>query len=253
MITEQLYYILLYIWIGLAIVIFPILLSITVPYGRHSSNTWGPTINNRFGWIIMELPVIVIFTTLLFAGNAPKSIPVYVMYGLFMVHYINRIFVFPFKIASKPKSMPLVIAILAIFFNLFNGFFNGYWFGYLNPGYSDSYLYDPKFIIGLVVFFIGMYINIKSDNKLISLRKGGGKGYFIPKGGLFNYISSPNLFGEIIEWIGWAIMCWCLPSASFAIWTMANLIPRAINHHQWYHSKFDNYPKDRKAIFPKLL
>ncbi|PLX08095.1 MAG: hypothetical protein C0598_12580 [Marinilabiliales bacterium] len=98
-----------------------------------------------------------------------------------------------------------------------------------------------------------MYINIKADNKLLSLRSGGKKGYFIPRGWLFNYISSPNLFGEIIEWTGWAIMCWCLPSFSFAIWTFANLVPRALDHHRWYKRRFENYPEKRKAVFPYVM
>jgi len=36
MIPETLYYKLLYVWIALAVAIFPVLLRITVPYGRHS-------------------------------------------------------------------------------------------------------------------------------------------------------------------------------------------------------------------------
>ncbi len=253
MITESLFNALLYIWIGLAIVIFPVLLKIIVPYGRHTSNSWGPKINNRVGWILMELPVIIVFTWLLFSGDATKTLPVYIFYGLFMIHYLNRIFIFPFKMKSKPNQMPWVIILLAICFNVFNGFFNGYWFGYLTPEYSMSWFYDPRFIIGLLLFLVGMYINITSDNKLINLRKGGKKGYFIPYGGLFNSVSSPNLLGEIIEWLGWATMCWCLPSFSFALWTMANLIPRAVDHHRWYHHRFSDYPKDRKAIIPNVL
>lgn len=34
--------------------------------------------------------------------------------------------------------------------------------------------------------------------------------------------------GEIIEWIGFAVACWSLPAAAFAIYTIANLAPRAI-------------------------
>jgi hypothetical protein len=48
-------------------------------------------------------------------------------------------------------------------------------------------------------------------------------------------------------------MCWSLPAFSFAVWTFANLVPRAINHHQWYHEKFEDYPENRKAVIPFLL
>jgi 3-oxo-5-alpha-steroid 4-dehydrogenase 1 len=98
-----------------------------------------------------------------------------------------------------------------------------------------------------------MGINLKSDAILIGLRKKGEKNYQIPKGFLFDFISSPNLFGEIIEWTGFAIMAWNLPALSFAIWTFANLVPRSLNHHNWYKENFPDYPKNRKAVFPYLF
>jgi 3-oxo-5-alpha-steroid 4-dehydrogenase 1 len=95
-----------------------------------------------------------------------------------------------------------------------------------------------------------MLINWKSDTILINLRKKGDTGYYIPKGFLFEYISSPNLFGEIVEWSGFAIMAWNLPALTFLVWTFANLVPRSKNHHDWLLKKFPNYPKDRKRVFP---
>ena len=145
------------------------------------------------------------------------------------------------------------IVVFGIFFNVANGFFNGYWFGYLSPVYDLSWLYDWRFILGIILFVTGFIINIRSDQKLIGLRKGGKTGYYIPYGGLFKYVSSPNLFGEMIEWLGWAMMSWCLPAFSFALWTMVNLLPRAIDHHRWYIRRFKDYPKDRKAVIPFLV
>ena len=57
----------------------------------------------------------------------------------------------------------------------------------------------------------------------------------------------------MIEWIGWAILTWSLAGAAFAIYTIANLLPRALQHHRWYKSQFADYPADRKAIIPYLL
>ena len=252
--TQNLFFNLLYFWMALAFIVFPIMLKVTVPYGRHTTTTWGPTLRNKWGWFIMELPVLLIFSWLFFHGTVEKTWPVYLFYALFILHYFNRVFIYPFRLKENGKRMPWLIVLLALFFNFANGFFNGYWFGTLSQGYyPDSWGSDPRFIVGLVVFFVGMYINQKSDNKLLGLRKGGNKGYYIPYGFLFNYVSSPNLLGEIIEWAGWAIMSWSLPSFSFALWTAANLIPRAIDHHRWYRKKFPDYPKERKALFPAIL
>ena len=111
---------------------------------------------------------------------------------------------------------------------------------------------NTNFIIGLGVFTIGLIINLKSDNILLALKR-ENKGYQIPKGFMFEYITSPNYFGEILEWIGFAIMTWCLPGFIFALWTVCNLFPRAISHHKWYQRKFIHYPEDRKAIIPFIL
>ena len=147
----------------------------------------------------------------------------------------------------------LLIALSAIFFNSMNAGLNGYYLGQFGHTYTLDWLLDFRFIIGLSLFIIGAVINIQSDNILLNLRTPTEQGYKIPRGGLFQYISCPNHFGELIEWIGFAILCWNLPALSFAIWTIANLVPRALAHHQWYQTHFPDYPKDRKAVFPFLL
>ena len=149
--------------------------------------------------------------------------------------------------------MPVTIVISAFFFNLINAYINGYWLGSLAVKYNISWISDPRFIAGCLLFIYGMLINLRSDNLLIHLRKPGGTGYTIPVKGLFAYISCPNHFGEIIEWSGFAIMTWSLPGLSFALWTMVNLIPRALQHHRWYKEKFADYPPERKAVIPFIL
>jgi len=70
------------------------------------------------------------------------------------------------------------------------------------------------FIAGLLVFITGMIINLWADSVLLSLRR-ENEGYKIPRGGLFEYVSCPNYFGEIVEWLGWALMTWSLAGFSF--------------------------------------
>ena len=143
--------------------------------------------------------------------------------------------------------------IFAMFFNLINGFLNGYWFGKLSPSYHDIWFIDPRFIGGGILFISGFAINQYHDRILIGLRKMTSNGYKIPFGGLFKFISCPNFLGEIIEWAGFALMTWCLPALSFFIWTMVNLIPRSLDHHKWYRRTFQDYPKNRRAVFPFFL
>ncbi len=253
MMLEKYFYIALYIWIGFALVLIPLVLKVTAPYGRHTKTTWGPVINNKAGWILMELPALAVFIYFYLSGPVEQSGITWFFFTLWVLHYSNRVLIFPLRIKTKKKKMPLAIILFAFIFNLFNGFFNGYYFGYLVETYAISWLYDPRFIIGVIMFFGGMYINLSSDEKLIGLRKSTNGNYSIPHGGMFRYISCPNFFGEIIEWTGFAILTWCLPAASFAIWSAVNLIPRALDHHKWYRKKFEDYPEKRKAIIPYLF
>jgi steroid 5-alpha reductase family enzyme len=77
-----------------------------------------------------------------------------------------------------------------------------------------------------------MVVNIHSDEILRGLRKQNESGYKIPFGGLFEFVSGANFFGEIVEWIGYALFAWTLTALAFAMFTLANLIPRAIDHHK---------------------
>lgn len=108
-------------------------------------------------------------------------------------------------------------------------------------------------MIGLVVFVSGMAVNIWSDSVLVGLKSGGGGGYKVPRGGWFEMVSCPNYFGEILEWLGWAVMTWSWVGFGFFLYTCANLVPRARANHQWYLEKFkEDYPKGRKAVIPFL-
>ena len=53
-------------------------------------------------------------------------------------------------------------------------------------------------------------------------------------GFLFEYVSGANFLGEIVEWIGFHVACYNLPSLAFAVFTLCNIGPRAFHHHRWH-------------------
>ncbi len=244
---------LVWLWTVIALIVFLALQFVTAPYGRHSTKKWGLTIPDRVGWFIMEVPALIVFFYFIFTGTAEKNVTVWIVAALYVIHYVNRAVIFPWRIRVRGKKMPLVIALMAVFFNLVNAGFLGYYTGSLNTHFTVTWLKDPHFIAGLIIFITGMAINISTDEKLIHLRKKKSDGYEIPRGGFFEKVSCPNFFGEIIEWGGYAILCWSLPAFSFFIWTFCNLVPRALSHHKWYQKNFPDYPKERKALFPYIL
>ncbi len=200
----------------------------------------------------MEMPSLLIMLYFLVCGTNSFHSYVWILFSLWIFHYANRTLVYPFRIKSTPKKIPVFIVINAIVFNLMNAGLNGYYLSQLASvnDYNSDWLQSPQFIIGFILFATGLFINWRSDSILINLRAPGETGYKVPNGFWFKYISSPNLFGEIIEWSGFALMAWNLPAFTFMVWTFANLVPRAKNHHDWYKKQFPGYPSERKIIFP---
>ena len=237
------------IWIIIGIGAFVLLQFITAPYGRHHRLGWGIQVANRLGWLLMEAPSFMIILYFLLKSNqSPYAIFLSV---LWLIHYFNRTFIYPFRIRTKGKKMPLIIVLSAILFNTVNAGLNGYYLAFIE-NYSTDLFESYRFYIGILLFVLGFFINQKSDHILIHLRKPDETDYKIPFGFLFNYVSCPNLLGEIIQWSGFVILAGNLPSLSFLVWTLANLIPRAKKHHHWYLQKFENYPPKRKILFPKI-
>jgi protein-S-isoprenylcysteine O-methyltransferase Ste14 len=250
-ISPQQYTIFAWIWIAIAAMVFILLLFVTAPYGRHTKSTWGPLINNKWGWFLMEITLIIVLAFFIYTGVNNQSLVNWIIIGLISFHYLNRSIVFPLRIRTGHKKMPIVIMMMGIFFNVVNGFLFGYFLGNFKV-YTIEWIHTLPFILGILIFLAGTIINWRADNILIHLRRPGETGYKIPMGGLFRYISCPNLFGEIVEWLGFAILTWSLPGLAFFVWTFANLAPRAIAHHRWYQKTFSDYPRERRAVFPYL-
>lgn len=224
---------------ALAVVVFFALYHVRAGYGLLRDGHWGPQIGNRWGWFLMESPVF--FTMLVFWLSSPRrfdAVPL-IFLCLFQLHYFNRSFIYPMLLKGRSK-MPLGIIVMGVVFNLLNAAMQGLWIFYLAPEgrYSIDWLTTPQFIIGVVVFFAGMVINMHSDHIIRHLRKPGDTGHYLPKGGMFRYVSSANYFGEILEWTGFAILTWSAAGAVFAIWTFANLVPRADAIYHRYAEMF---------------
>lgn len=248
--NRELFQFLCLIWAAVAVVTFVFLLFVKAPYGRHVKQGWGPELSNKVGWILMELPsfALILYFFLGFTQSAYASL----LLILWLLHYAHRTFVFPFRIRTKGKKMPLVIVGSGIIFNLVNAGLNGYYLSFFESYVTSDFL-SWKFLCGLLLFVLGAVVNIKSDTLLIHLRKPNETGYKIPTGFMFNYVSCPNHLGELVQWGGFALMAWNCPAATFFLWTAANLVPRAMNHHRWYREHFEAYPRDRKAIIPRIL
>lgn len=219
---------------------------------------------------------------LTFGTSPPLSIdnPSATLACLFLTHYLNRAILSPLRTPSRSKSHAIVV-LAGTVFNIVNGSLMG---SYLSSPEGLSYLAGayqrPRFWLGVLIWAAGFIGNIVHDEILLNIRrkkkaedakktseqttKKKGEHYAIPHGLLYEYISYPNYFCEWIEWLGFALAASPLPS--FESWgaflaTIAppflffaaevfTMVPRSVRGHQWYHSKFPNYPKERKAVVP---
>lgn len=255
MISEKMYLILLWIEFGSSVLVFFLLFFISAPYGRFNRKGWGPVIQSRAAWIIMELPaVLMILLAFLFSEPFPGAMALLFLV-LWETHYVYRTFIYPLRLRGGQKPFPLLLVVMACLFNIINGTINGYEIFFKNApsGLYAKWLTDPRFILGVLLFFCGLFIHIRTDARLRELRNNNGNAYQIPRGGWFTWISCPNYLGEIIEWLGWALLTWSWAGLAFALFTISNLGPRALSHHRWYQEHFPDYPPRRRALVPFVL
>jgi len=249
--TESLRRVIL-LWTGAAGVTALTLLKIAAPYGRHARKGWGPPIAAPIAWIVMEAPSPILMAAFFVAGR-PPGLTTAIFLALWVGHYAYRALVFPFLGSGRKAAMPLSLVVFGVLFNLVNGSLNGAWLFVLGPERTAAWLRDPRFLAGLALFATGFATHVRADAALRALRSPGHSGYAIPRGGLFEAVSCPNYLGEIVEWTGYAVLTWSPSALSFAVWTAANLVPRALAHHRWYRGRFGDYPEARKALVPGLL
>ncbi|PCH35587.1 hypothetical protein WOLCODRAFT_133901 [Wolfiporia cocos MD-104 SS10] len=242
--------------------------------------------------LVSPLTFIYIFTKApLSGGVAPPltlSHPPTFLSALFLLHYLNRAIISPLRTPSRSKSH-ISVPLSAVLFNVMNGSLMATYFS--SPG-ARAFLADaytrPTFCGGVGLWAVGLAGNILHDEVLLSIRrkaKAKGKGraladdggsgkkksqkehYAIPHGYLYNFISYPNYFCEWCEWLGFALAAAQVPSFGSFAQLLATLsppylfffsevflmLPRAYRGHKWYHSRFPDYPSERKAVVPFLF
>ena len=243
----------------MAVIVFVALFYFKAGYGYLSTSNWGPKISNRIAWVIMEAPafIFLLYQTIRFAvsgedtGN--NNVVLYIMAGLYLLHYFQRSFIFPLLMRGK-STMPIAIMLMGLVFNTLNAYMIGGWLFAEAPSgmYEINWLWSPRFIIGVLVFFAGMGINLHSDHVIRHLRKPGDTKHYIPRKGFYKYVTSANYFGEFTEWIGYAILTWSPAGLLFAVWTFANLGPRAKSLTERYEQEFgEEYTRlNKKHIIP---
>jgi 3-oxo-5-alpha-steroid 4-dehydrogenase 1 len=246
--------------IGFALAVFTAIgaVFIRTPYGRFADASYGVSLDPRLGWFLMELPATLSFVYFFLKGsNANSPFALFVLF-VWLVHYANRGFIMPalMRVPVGQKSgFSLMLVIVGCVVTSLHGYLNATWAASLAPQAGFEWFSDPRFVLGVVLYYAAFGANLHSDNVVRNLRSkqevaSGIKKYRIPTGGLFRYVSSPSYLTEILFWLGFSIFTWSLAGVYILLITMANLIPRAVATHTWYRETFPDYPAQRKILIP---
>jgi 3-oxo-5-alpha-steroid 4-dehydrogenase 1 len=128
----QLYKIILYTFLGIAVLTSISLFFVTAPYGRHTKKGWGPLVPNKAAWLIMEAPASLLFLFYFIVADKPINATLVVLLIIWQIHYFHRSFIFPFMLKSDEK-VPLSIVLFSIIFNSINTYIQGRWIYSFSP------------------------------------------------------------------------------------------------------------------------
>jgi 3-oxo-5-alpha-steroid 4-dehydrogenase 1 len=235
----------------------------TAQYGGRfggGKRSKGVKLNAKTGWILMELPGLLVFPVVFFLGSKSDQLVPMIFLVIWMVHYSNRALITPLLMRVQPGSNAsfALSVVIAGWLTLFlHGYFNAAYISEFSDQYTDEWLTDPRFIVGICIYLIGFILNLHSDSILRNLRSKNPSPdeprYKITVGGAFRFVSCPQYLGEILSFVGFAIMTWNLGAVFVLAMTVGNLAPRAIYTHRWFKKNFDNYPQERKALIPYVI
>ncbi|KAK6233735.1 hypothetical protein QUC31_006141 [Theobroma cacao] len=106
---------------------------------------------------------------------------------------------------------------------------------------------------GIVLFLIGISGNFYHHYLLSKLRANGSKDYKIPRGGLFELVICPHYLFEILGFVGMSLISQTLFSFSASLGSAMYLTCRSYVSRRWYLSKFEDFPKQVKALIPYVF
>ncbi|MEH6589261.1 MAG: DUF1295 domain-containing protein [Halioglobus sp.] len=241
--------------LGSTVIILFFLLMVDAPYGKRDREGWGPAMPIRWSWLLLEIPSFIVPLCILLVADTTPGWPGLILIAFWLGHYFHRSFIYPF-FSMRPRpgaTFKVLMLVLGAPMNAVIGAMMAMMV-LTEPHLQDNaWLLSPPFIAGMVLCAGGLFLAKWADAVLLGLRKPGDSSYSIPRGGAYRYISCPNYLGEILQWTGFALAAYSLAGLAFALYSIANLLPRALSSHKWYREQFEDYPAQRRAVVPFVL
>lgn len=212
---------------------------------RYSKFGTEKGVPSRLGMIILYGLPLIVATVAAQPYLSTATTVQWIVYGIVMLHFAKRTLEVLFVHKYSGKIQPLSLGIIIFAYALMGGLIS-----WLNVNAIPQM--DFLFYLGMVSFLIGALGNTYHHRLLANLRK-EKDGYFIPKGGWFDYAACPHYFFELLGWLGIVLVSRHLFTVLVFIAMLGYLGARSIKTHQWYRERFDDYPSDRKNMIPFIF
>ncbi|XP_058105729.1 steroid 5-alpha-reductase DET2-like isoform X2 [Magnolia sinica] len=203
-------------------------------------------LSSRTGMLLLYTPAFLAGLASLglsFVDQRPRSI---LLCSALTVHFLKRVLEVLF-VHKYSGGMDLDSAIV-ISLSYFLATVNAIYAQHMTLGMPDPPL-DLEYA-GVVLFLVGIAGNYYHHLLLQKLRGRDDKGYKIPKGGLFGLVICPHYLFEIMGFVGISFIAQTVFAFAFTLGTVGYLTGRSYATRKWYLSKFPNFPREVKALFP---
>jgi len=224
----------------------------------------GPQIGYKTLFVLEYLGPLVVYPLFYYRpsfiyGSGADRAPIHFAQDLALLswsfHYSKRILETLFVHRFSNDTMPIK--------NIFKNC--GYYWGF--AALVSYFVNKPQFVepphnqvlFGAGLFFASEIANFITHIQLRNLRPEGTRKRGIPRGFLFDLVSCPNYFVEILAWIGFSVMTQTWPSLLFTLVGSVQMWIWAKDKHRKYKKEFDGkegrelYPKGRKILIPYIL
>ncbi|GJN10207.1 hypothetical protein PR202_ga28284 [Eleusine coracana subsp. coracana] len=221
--------------------------------GREKQWRAGALLPSRVGMLVAYAPALLAVLASFPVLGAAVGLRGRLLSATLAVHFLKRVLEVLF-VHRYSGSMPLASAVTVSTGYLLNSVMMIY-AQHLTHGLPDpavNLLYP-----GVLVFVIGAAGNFYHHLLLSRLRArtgdSGGKGYKIPRGGLFDLVACPHYLFEIVVFLGFAMIAQTVFALAVAISTTVYLAGRSCATRRWYTSKFEEFPTGIRALVPYVL
>ncbi|CAK7325155.1 unnamed protein product [Dovyalis caffra] len=203
-------------------------------------------LSSRTGMLVLYVPAF-LSGAASFVLYPNRDLRLFLVKATLTIHFFKRVLevLFVHRYSTSGVVLDSAILISSSYFSATSTMIYGQ---YLTLGFPEPPV-DLKYP-GILLFLLGIIGNFYHHQILASLRTDDDKGYKIPKGGLFGKVICPHYLFEVLAFVGIFFISQTLYAFCFTLGTIVYLMGRSYATRRWYLSKFEDFPKDVKALVP---